>query len=248
MFEATIVVALLASLPPMLGIPQDSAVFYFFNVSQWIAIALLAARVAPQTLPWPAHTVAARSLPVMLAAVCALVLSLFGDVYRQAMSVVIAADQKSGGALLNGTKASQYFVGAIKGEHAVWDSAFRKVVTANAGNQLIHIVRHALKKPDKDVAVFIPPENAAFWSLSGECHEKHNLQVALTGQPSLFGAPPASYGCDPDVYTTLFGRENNSRSISDEDLCKHARQRDIKRVIIVAESKPSERNRVLDCQ
>jgi hypothetical protein len=248
MFEATIVVALLASIPPMVGIPQDSAVWYFFNVSQWIAIVLLAARLAPQTLPWPAHTVAVRSFPVMLAAVCVLVLTLFGDIYRQAMSVVIAADQKSGGTLLNGGKASQYFVGAVKGEHVMWDSAFRNVVLANAGNQLIQTVWHALNKPDKDVAVFIPPENSAFWSLSGACHEKHNLQVALTGQPSLFGAPPASYGCDPDVYTTLFGRDNNSRSISDADLCEHARRRNIKRVIIVAESKPSERNRVLDCQ
>jgi hypothetical protein len=247
LFEATIVVALLASIPPMVGIPQDSAVFYFFNVSQWIAIVLLATQLAPASLPWPADTVAVRSFPVMLAMVCALGLNLFGDVYRQAASVVIAADQKSGGTLLNGGKASQYFVGAVEGEHAMWGSAFRKVVLETAGNQLVQTVRHALDKPDKDVAIFIPPENVAFWSLAGECHEKHNLQVALTGQSSLFGAPPASYGCDPDVYTTLYGRDNNSRSIFDADLCKHARQRNIKRIVIVAESKPSERNRVLDC-
>lgn len=243
MFEATMVVMVLGAIPPAIGIPQDSAVWYFLNVSQWIAMPLLTARFAPATFPWPTRNVLLRAFPIIFIA-AGLSLILLPAVYKQASPVLLDANRESGGRLLHGRTPSKYFYQTLMSEHVLWGSDFRSTVAATSGAQLIQIVRHAIPQPDRNVAVFIPPENTAFWSRSTTCMEKYNAQVSLTGQPSLLGEPP---GCDADAYTSDYGTEFQSHSASDRDLCEHAKQRNIQRVLVVAESRPSARNHIINC-
>ena len=243
MFEVTMVVMVLGAIPPTIGLPQDSAVWYFLNVSQWIAMALLITRFAPASFPWQARDVILRAVPIIVVS-AGLALLLLPGVYKQASSVLLDANSKSGGRLLHGRTPSRYFYQTLVNEHVLWGSEFRDTVTATAGAQLIQIVRHAIPRPDRNTAIFIPPQNKAFWSRSPTCMEKFNSQVSLTGQPSLLGEPPE---CDTDAYTSDYGARFQSRSTSDRELCEHAKQRNIQRVLVVAESRPSERNQIIDC-
>ena len=134
-------------------------------------------------------------------------------------------------------------------EHVLCDSRFRTILASTAGGELTRMVRDAVPVPDRTTAVFVPPENEAFWTLfSGpRCLDKYNVQVSMTGQPSLLGGPPASYGCGFDAYTAEYGRQFLSHRISDADLCRHARERGFRRVMVIAASHASDRNRVLNC-
>ena len=242
MFEATTVVLALGSIPPLIGIPQDSAVGYFLNVAQWMAMALLAARFAPN-FPWPARNVLLRAFPIISMA-AGFTLLLWYPVYTQAATVVLDTDARSGGKLLHGRSTSKYFFETVKKEHALWGREFRDSLAATTGAQLIQAVRRAIPQPDRTAAVFIPPENRGFWSRSPTCLMKFNSQVSLTGQPSLLGGPPR---CDTDAYTSNYGPQFQSHDLPDSQLCEHARQRNIRHVLIFAEDRPSDRNRMLDC-
>jgi hypothetical protein len=242
MFEVTMVIMVLGAIPAVTGIPQDSAVWYFLNVSQWLAMVLLMARFAP-VFPWPERTALLRALPVISLA-AGLTLLLLPAVYKQTAAVVLDADARSNGALLHGRSASKYFYQTLVKEHVLWGSEFRDSIAATTGARLVQAARRALPRPDRTVAVFIPPENAAFWSRSPACIQKFNSQVSLTGQPSLLGSPP---GCDTDAYTSNYGAQFKSRSMSDSDLCQHARQRNIQRVLIFTGAEPGGQNRMIDC-
>ncbi len=247
MIEAMIVMLVLGSIPPILGIPQDSAVWYFLNVAQWMAIALLIAQDAPK-FSVATNVIATRALPLIFSLAFVLMLTLYYGVYQQALSVVNAADKKANGQLLNTRSVSQYFREALSREHVMWDRAFRAIVANNVGEQITQTVRKQLPSPDRNTAVFIPPENTAFWSLHNGCHERFNTQVALTGQPSLLGGPPESYGCDSDVYTSDYGSNFKSKDLSDTALCDHAKMRHIQRVLIIGDGTMGGRNRMLDCK
>ena len=247
MLEVAMIVLLLGSIPPIIGVPQDTAVWYFLNVAQWIAMALLIAQQAP-TFSMAKNLVAMRALPLIFSAALVLMLTLYYGIYQQALSVVNAADKKANGQLLNGRSVSQYFRDTIGREGVMWDSAFRKITSDSAAAQLVKVVHDAIPRPVKGTAIFIPPENAAFWSLHANCHEKFNAQVSLTGQPSLMGGPPEAYGCDLDVYTSDYGTDFKSRNLSEASLCERARSRNLQQVLIVAGWQPSDRNRVIDCR
>ena len=248
MFEAAMAVTIAGAIPPLLGTPQDSALWYFLNVAQWIAMALLVARYAPAGADLSQKTMLARALPLVVAAGLG-ALTLVTGVYKQVTSIVIAADEKAGGQLLRGQGALRYFRQSMAHEHVLWGAAFRQVLADGAGGQLIQAVQREFSVADRTEAVFIPSENKAFWTLfSGpRCLDKYNTQVSMTGQPSLLGGPPLSYQCGLDAYTAEYGTHFESRDISDADLCAHARARGIRRVLIFAQSEPGARNRVLEC-
>ncbi len=248
MFEAAMIVMIFGSIPPLLGIPQDSALWYFLNVAQWAAMPLLVARFAPEGAGLSQKILLARSFPLVVGASLG-ALTLITGVYKQVTAVVIAADERGEGKLLHGGGALQYFRGAMAQEHVLWGGAFRNILAAAPGGQLMQSVQNAFPIPDRTAAVFIPPENTAFWTLfsTPRCLDKYNVQVSMTGQPSLLGGPPVSYGCGRDAYTSEYGAHFESRSISDADLCAHAQQRNMHRVLIFAGNDHGARDRILDC-
>ena len=206
-------------------------------------MALITARFAPN---WSKNVAIARTFPFVIVVACAAV-TLTTGIVQQVTLVIQDADRNSSGQLLNGRHVSQYFLGAIMREHVLWDSTFRNVLKTSDRAQLVETVRRAIPRPDPNTAVFISPMNEEFWSFPQNCREKYNAQVSLTGQPSLLGGPPVSYECAPDDYTSGYGNNYQSRSTSDSDLCKHARQRGLQRVLIVVNSHPDNRNRMIDC-
>jgi hypothetical protein len=101
-------------------------------------------------------------------------------------------------------------------------------------------------------AVFVPPDNDAFWrfAISG-FRPVHNLNFlpAHFGMPVLLGLPPSTYNVDVTVlHKALLGRygeDAQSRRLSDDELCRHARARRVPRVIVLESLAAT---RTLDCR
>jgi hypothetical protein len=248
MLEVTIVVTLLGLAPPLLGIPQDSSVYYFLNVGQWFAMGVLTARLSPNLLWSAIGAVRAGPAFALFVVFAALQWALYPAVYQTMSDLAIAADRKVDGKLLDGRSTTTYFLDTLRREHVLWGSDFRAALAASAGAGIIQAVRAAAPAPQRDLAIFIPPSNADYWNLHKTCNDKHNVQVALTGQPSLLGGPPSSSGCPIDAHTAVYGASFMSRVVTDADLCAHARDRGMRRVFVLEESRPSPQNRILDCK
>jgi hypothetical protein len=253
MTEAILIVAVVGAMPAMLGIPQDSSVWYFLNVCQWYAIGLIPASITQDDVRSLFAGARRASLfdPLMAVlgfVVIAQLLRAMTPTFFPAISEVVrSADHETGGALLHGRSVSRYMMDTLKAERALYGADFRDALTKSYGTRLIDTVRNTPGSDRPDFAVFIPPSNTRFWELHAICRDRHNVQVALTGRISLLGGPPASYNCPRDAYATPYGPDFNSKDISDQELCVHAKERGIGRVLILNDATDSTRNRVLSC-
>jgi len=135
--------------------------------------------------------------------------------------------------------------------------AFRRIpadVGAAVGRGTGARILAALKQGPAGDAVFVPPDNTAYWRfvLGGPRPvETLNFLPAHLGVPLLLGVPPAEYGVDvASINHALIGRYDDSarsRPVSDAELCRHARARNIARVIVFASLAPPD-TRLLDCR
>ena len=250
--ETVAVVTIIGALPPFLGIPQDSAVWYFLNVGQWPAMALLIGRVSPADFVECRRHLNATKLARPLALIALFLLAIpFVESIKPAFQktagdIVRAADQQNGNFLKN-RLATRYFLDTFSAEHTLFGSDFRKALPLSTGAQLIAAVRASTGAARSDLAVFIPPGNTLFWTFQEKCLEKHNVQPALTGQPSLLGAPPKEYGCIKDAYQADYGKDIDSRGMSDAELCERAAKRNIRGVLVLESLHNLESNRILSC-
>ena len=253
MLEAVIVVTVLGAIPPLIGVPQDSAVWYFFNVAQWIAMALLIIQLAPNDpMRLAADLRTSRLFAPALVVIAYIFLASSQELYTRTTevmnNVVATADQVTDGTLLAGRTPNRYFFQNLITQGTVWGPDFREALASSVGAQVRQVVHDLAGVPTRNLAVFIPPKNTDFWTLHTGCLEKHNVQAALTGQPSLFGGIPESYECPRDAYVSAYGEGYQSRDgLADAELCTHAAERSIGRVLILAESRSSGKNRILDC-
>ena len=250
--ETVAVVTIIGALPPFLGVPQDSAVWYFLNVGQWLAMALLISRVSPADFVECSRQLNASKLarPLALIGLFLLAVPMVESIkpafQKTAGDIVRAADQQNGDFLKN-RLATRYFLDTLSAEHTLFGSDFRKALPLSTGAQLIAAVRASAGVARSDFAVFIPPGNTLFWQFQEKCLEKHNVQPALTGQPSLFGAPPKEYGCIKDAYQADYGTDIDSRSMSDSELCKHAVKRNMNDILVLETLRDPNKNRILKC-
>jgi len=167
--------------------------------------------------------------------------------FQRSMGELLRAAERQGGEFLHGRNATRYFSDSLRAERTLFGSDFRAALSNSTGSRLIAEIRRVAKPPRVDLAVFIPPENEAFWKFQADCRDKHNVQVSLSGEPSLLGVPPKQYGCPRDAYQTNYGEHADSRPLADGELCAHARARNIREVLVLEDVRSSGRNRLLDC-
>lgn len=250
--ETVAVVTIIGALPPFLGVPQDSGVWYFLNVGQWPAMALLLSRVSPADIAECRNHLNATTLarPLVLIALFVLTIPFVESIkptfQKTAGDIVRAADRQNGN-FLKDRLATRYFFDTFSAERTLFGSDFRKALTFSTGAQLIAAVRASTGAAQPGLAVFIPPSNDLFWKFQEKCLEKHNVQPALTGQPSLFGAPPKEYGCIKDAYQADYGKDIDSRSMSDAELCEHAVKRNMSDIMVLETLRDPRKNRILKC-
>ena len=259
--EAIMVITIAGALPAFLGVPQDSAAWYFLNVGQWFALPVLLSRMssADFLVMSPADFLVVRerlsglslarpiSLLIIFGFSAHLITSFTPALYKNAGDLIRAASQQ-GGDFLGGKTANQYFKESLKTEHVLFGHGFTKALQDSIGPRLIVGVNNATQLPANDFAVFIPPENKAFWDFQSDCRDKHNIQASLTGQPSLLGEPPVSYNCIRDAYQTNYGTQRNSQQLNEADLCAHAATRYVKKILVVRDLYARNGINLLSCQ
>lgn len=257
--EATLFVTIVGAIPPLIGLPQNSSVWYFLNVCQWFAIVFLVAWLPPfdthamrnQWGPpeWITVGVAGLvlALPVVSYAKFGYQTSFYPTFFASIDKTVRLADRYSGGKVLQGRTVWRYIADSVRKEHVLLGAEFAEAVKMSPGAQIVRTVHDALGMPKADAAVFVPPSNTDYWNFAARCHEQHNIQVELTGRPSLFGAPPAKYKCPQDSYAVGFGDRIDAADMDDVRLCERAKKRGVSRVFILNQISPGPQNRILDC-
>jgi hypothetical protein len=84
-------------------------------------------------------------------------------------------------------------------------------------------------------AVFVPPENLAFWNITMECRAAPFLVPAILGVPMLKGLSPTALKCpsEPNYGFTNY-KGSSSESLSDQQLCVRAASWNLDTVLILA--------------
>jgi hypothetical protein len=251
--ETVVVITVVGALPAALGVPQESAVWYFLNVAQWFAFPWLAAAIAPEAVCAGVrdllHSATGKVIALLAGAVAAFHLqaALTPGFLEIGRNLLRTAHAQSGRTLLEYDSPDRYFKHSLAGEHTLFGATFREALERSPGAGLVRATSGIAARKDR-IAVFIPPENSAFWKFPIGCRSLFNLQPALSGQPSLFGSPPAETGCERDVYTEVYGTDIASRALDHSALCARARQRAIAYVLILRDLNDLAANRELDCR
>jgi hypothetical protein len=248
--QAVIVVTLIGAIPATIGFPQDSAVWYFLNVGQWFAIVMLIGYIPISDF----YTIKSRVSDITIAVPLALVLifsSRLPDLVRptfqsQLINLVKTANNQTDD-FLRGRSAGEYIRSSLLREHRFLGRDFTQAIANSTGKQIVNAVRSKIPFPQSNFAVFVPPDRNYFWDLQALCRDKHNILSSLIGQPSLLGAPPKLYGCDKDAYLTNYGSNIESKKIEKNDLCEHALQRGIKKVLIMSKVLGNNGDEIIEC-
>ncbi len=83
-------------------------------------------------------------------------------------------------------------------------------------------------------AVFVPPDNVAFWNLATECRQDPLLVPAILGVPMLKGLNPPELKCPKEPYYGFADYvDANSEPLSDQQLCVRAERWAIDTVFIL---------------
>jgi hypothetical protein len=73
-------------------------------------------------------------------------------------------------------------------------------------------------------AVFVPPDNVAFWTIAIECRQDPLFVPAILGAPMLKGLNPPELKCPKEPYYGFADyKDANSEPMSDQQLCARAR-------------------------
>ncbi len=245
--EVVVVMTLVGAVPGLTGVPQDSATWYFLNVGQWVALPLLLGSAMPLDF-LRNHLINNRFFIFLLVILSCLSFAklLYPRFLGQAKNIV-SLSSRQGGDYLIGTDARQYIKQSILTEHVIFGEEVSKALALSIGARLISVVRAASPYPQFSFAVFIPPENIAFWNFQPLCNGKHNVQVSLTGQPSFLGAPPASYNCQPDVYQTNTQSRIDSHTLTDVAICEEAKKINVDNVLKILSLYNYSSNYIIKC-
>jgi hypothetical protein len=249
--QAVIVVTFIGAIPATIGFPQDSAVWYFLNVGQWYAIVMLMGYISISDF----YAIKSRLSDLTIAVPLVLILifsSRLPDLVRptfqsQLINLVKTASNQSDD-FLHGRSAGDYIRSSLLKEHRLLGREFTQAIEKSTGKQIINAVRSQVSFPQPDLAVFFSPDSKYFWNFQASCRDKHNISSSLTGQPSLLGAPPLSYNCDSDAYLTDYGSNIKSQKIEKNNLCVHALQRGISRVLVMGETLNNKSAYILECK
>jgi hypothetical protein len=252
--EVVIVTTLAGALPAVLGIPQDSAVWYFLNVAQWFALPPLIAELAAAPGPEAAgRTPAAGRVLVLAVFVGFLALpranaALEPRFLRYGSDLLRGVDDEAEGALLRGSSVGKYVLATLRREGKLFSEDWLEMYRQSPGHAAQDLIRQAAAKGGARFAVFVPPTNAPLWNLTPTCYTRSHYLTALGGAPRLLGAPPAEQGCPPQPYTRNYGSNVEARVVTDADLCQHAASRGIEQVYVLSDVGDAAANRLLDCR
>jgi hypothetical protein len=224
--ETFAIIAIGSLLPALLLDIAGGSDYYFANVGTWACIVFLIA--------YGTAIFGERSLRLLTP----------GAVILAILVVVLATDEKTGSLKkfatqfedlrtrvrkLNGestgaeiTTRQRLFELLAPGHPA--RQALAEEVKRTPGAQAMQTLQSMGMSQDRHAAVFVPPDNAAFWSTYEDCRGDPFFVPAILGAPMLKGLNPSALKCARDPYYSfaVYPPAAGSEASTDQQLCARA--------------------------
>jgi hypothetical protein len=227
---AGIAVALLANLP-------GGADYYFVNVGTWTAIVFICAYAGASfektfaTPLTPGFVVVAILLVALATEEKRKSAYRLGAMFAELQARVRLVTGESAGAE---TTTGQRLIALLTPGHPAryaLANDMKRTPGAQARETLLAIgVTQAHRS-----AVFVPPDNVAFWNIAVECRADPFFVPAILGAPMLKGLNPPALKCPKEPhYGFTDYKDASSESLSDQQLCARAAQWKLDTVLILS--------------
>ena len=105
------------------------------------------------------------------------------------------------------------------------------------GGQMMRAFAEAAARGGRDVVIYVPPDNQAFWNLHKECIAQPLSVPATIAAPMIFGLPPDKTACPMARHQgygyDFYAPSARSAAASDAQLCESVREIAFKTVAIL---------------
>ena len=236
--ETFAIIAVAASVPPlMLDIPGGSG-YYFINVGTFAGIVLIAAYGG--AFLERQHAGFVRPAFVLIAILAA----TFASEERADSARKFATafgDLRSRIRELNGEAQGEY----LRARYQIFAllvpghpdrKALASDVKRTPGAQSRHTLSSMGLTADAEAAVFVPPDNVAFWTLYTDCRSVPFFIPAALGAPLLRGINPSALKCQNGPYYgySAYSPDAVSQPTADAELCVRATKWGLHTVFVLA--------------
>ncbi|HEY7687828.1 MAG TPA: hypothetical protein VH835_04005 [Dongiaceae bacterium] len=258
------ILAVLGALPGSIFAIANSA-YYFVNTVAWLALVLAAGQMAAAL-----QATADRRRWMGAAAIALLIIVVGADpdrytrlsIYLQRVAVLQEFGRDGDVAEWPRKRSlSQSFAvigdaGAvilrrIAGFEPLFPADVAEALDNSPGAHFVRQVREAKAAASGRLAVFVPPENATFWTLNRDCRAQPFFIPALTGVPMVLGLHPhgRALHCELGITYGLgyYGAASHSVSLDTDAICQLARARSFDQVLVLESADDPSENSVLSC-
>ncbi|MBR1277644.1 hypothetical protein [Bradyrhizobium sp. AUGA SZCCT0283] len=223
--EVVAVIAIASVIPTLLINVPGGSNFYFANVGTWTAIVFVCAyggpsfeRMFPNPLT-PGFVVSAILLVALATEEKRKSVYKVGEMFAALQARIRLTTGEGAGAE---TTTRQRLIALLTPGHPA-RYALANDIKRTPGRQAKDTLLAAGVTQALRAAVFVPPDNLAFWNIAVECRADPLFVPAILGAPMLKGFNPLVLKCpkEPNYGFTDY-KDANSEPLSDQQLCKRA--------------------------
>ncbi|MCA1529354.1 MULTISPECIES: hypothetical protein [Bradyrhizobium] len=230
----TFVILVIGCLVPALLLDIYDTAYYFVNVGTWGCIVFVSA-YGPAILGEPRVRLLTPAIVILAIVLVALAT---GEKRNSLKKVALQLeDLRTRMRMLNGESAGpnitpwQGLFELVAPGHPA-RTALATDIKRTPGGQAKQTLLSAGLAQDRYAAVFVPPDNSAFWSTNVDCRGNPFFASAIIGVPLLRGLTPSALKCglySPPVYLP----DASSAPTTDAQLCSRAAKSNLTTVIVM---------------
>lgn len=234
--EAMAVIAIASVVAVLLVNVPGGSDFYFVNVGTWTAIVFGCAYGGA----WFEKRFPSPLAPGLIVAMLLLLALVTGEKRQSAYRLgALFAEVQARVRLVSGegpdaeTTTAQRLIALLAPGHPARSALAGDVKRAPGAQVRQTLLAMGIESAHR-AAVFVPPDNAAFWNIAVECRQDPLFIPAILGVPMLKGLNPPEFKCPREPYYGFTDyRDADSEPLSDQQLCSRAERWAIDTVFIL---------------
>ena len=252
--ELIVVIATSAAVPVLLV--THFAGWYFVDAVLWFTLAVILARLSRVDVMDLWRSIRLVKCGSMVLGVV-LVMSAVPVVKAFSPGDIVGATREMrSGLVKDGTLPGDRVVSlrafgqSLVRHRVLFDPEFVEALRRSYGVRAIELIRAVSDREGRSgLGVFVVPENARFWTYSVDCRSQPLFVPALAGIPMMRGLPPVTEPCPlPRTYGYAdYGASSRAVDADPGELCRHARSRAIRRVLVLRDIEVTGANTLLRC-
>ncbi len=255
--ELVLVIAASAAVPVLLV--SGFVGWYFVDAVLWCTLAVILARLSrvDVTQFWRSVTsvkcgFVALGFAVAMSAAPLLRAFSPGDLIGVTREMLSGLAREEGRPVSsdNGTSLRHFFAQSLVGHHVLFGPEFVLALRKSYGVRMVELIRRVTDHEGRSgLGVFVPPQNVGFWRYSVDCRSQPLFVPALAGVPMVRGLPPVVERCPlPRTFGYAdYGVSSHAVDGDPGELCRHARGRGLRRVLVLRDVDAPDANTVLRC-